>query len=270
MLSVFSDVDCGSQIHLQIIVFFYYNLVPRPGKMSLKLDQLIKPFEGQGDLEQWLKKFSMVCKMMKWTDEVEYLPLMLTGEAFVVFDQMPEDDKSDVEKVKRRLRKAFCLQPSQAYLQFTSRKYIQGESVDFFLSDLQRLIILSGVESKYQEVVEPLVKQQFLLGLPVNVSANLQSVLSASGDEKKMAEIVELARVMLAQSDGEYPVCSGSIDRRSNRPNVQMPKANIQCYECKNYGHVRRNCAVYQSRMQSGSGNANGGQGAPQPCPPNQ
>ena len=58
--------------------------------MSLKLDQLIKPFDGQGDLEQWPTKFSMVCKM-KWTDEVDYLPLMLTGEAFVVFDQMPED-----------------------------------------------------------------------------------------------------------------------------------------------------------------------------------
>ena len=77
--------------------------------MSIKLDQLIKQFTGEGDLEQWIKKFELVAEMSGWTEKASYLPLLLSGEAFVVYEHMLPDDKNDYAEIVTKLRKAFSL-----------------------------------------------------------------------------------------------------------------------------------------------------------------
>ena len=79
--------------------------------------------------------------MSGWTEKASYLPLLLSGEAFVVYEHM----LPDYDKIVTKLRKAFSLHSFQNYLQFVQRRYVQGESVDFHLSDLKRLIVLSGI-----------------------------------------------------------------------------------------------------------------------------
>ena len=61
--------------------------MPRPAT-SLKVGELSKPFNGlEGeDLDQWLKRFDLVCGILGVTTKAKYLPLMTSGYDFVVYD----------------------------------------------------------------------------------------------------------------------------------------------------------------------------------------
>ena len=52
------------------------------------LEKLVKPFNGEGDVGQWLKKLKLVAKIQKLTEVECVIPLLLEGQAFmVVIDQ---------------------------------------------------------------------------------------------------------------------------------------------------------------------------------------
>ena len=80
------------------------------------------------------KKVELACKLRGVTEELhEVIPLRLTGGAFAVFQQLPEGDKDDVEKINAALMAAFAHDPFVAYERFVNRKLLPSESANVYL-----------------------------------------------------------------------------------------------------------------------------------------
>eukprot|EP00117_Sycon_ciliatum_P041473 scpid101670/ scgid30325/ len=97
-------------------------------RMSLKLGGFLKPFKGVrgDDLASFWKKFEVLCVAEKWDsddDKMARLPLLLDGAAFVVVDQMSDDDRKDPKKVKAALETAFAPSAAEAYHLFVGRRF---------------------------------------------------------------------------------------------------------------------------------------------------
>ena len=82
-----------------------------------KLHKVIKPFSGEGDITAWITKVELVASLsdVKKEDLVKVIPLYLEGGALAVYLEMSEEVKSDVEKLKKGLLRAFSDSPFTAF-----------------------------------------------------------------------------------------------------------------------------------------------------------
>ena len=81
----------------------------------LNLKDMIKSFDGSGDVTVWLKKIKLVAKMQKIEDLASLIPLYLDGPAFAIFEQMEEGDKDNEESIEAALLSAFSMNCFQAW-----------------------------------------------------------------------------------------------------------------------------------------------------------
>ena len=101
---------------------------------------------GRGeDLEVFLTKFQPTAGHHGWTTKAQraaQLPMFLEGQAFAVWTQLTDTDKKDDKTIASALRSAVGLTPAQAYSKFVKRTLRVDESVDVYLSDSCRLLVL--------------------------------------------------------------------------------------------------------------------------------
>lgn len=214
---------------------------------NIKLHDVVKPYNGEGDICEWLKKLKLVSNMLKIRELENLMPLFLEGPAFAVYEQMKECDKSDADKVERAMLDAFSLNEYNAYDQFRQRIWEAGESVDVFLTELRRLARLAGVES------EELMKKSFVVGLPSDISCQLRS--NAQIHNMALPEIVQQARVLMTQRSESVALVApkrSSIVRQTYRPDVASKPLHstssnsnheklVSCFRCHGE-HMSRNC----------------------------
>lgn len=198
---------------------------------NVKLTDIVKRYvdcETSGDFADWITRLELVAELQKTKDTlVSVLPLLLDGPAFAVYNQMPEETRKDYEQVKKGILTAFGVDCYVAYEQFQNRVLQEGESVDVFLSDLKRLVLLIGLKA---EVAEPMIKCAFIAGLPVDVKTQLKSV--AEVENLGLAAIATRARVILSTRDSGSVSCSAGARGRGRGA----------CYACRKVGHIARNC----------------------------
>ncbi|CDW59899.1 hypothetical protein TTRE_0000824301, partial [Trichuris trichiura] len=86
--------------------------------------KLIPEYDGSArqSITEWLEKVELVCQLRGIDNVATVIPLRLTGGAFVVYMQLPVEDRKDAEKVKRALTAALAVDSFVAYEQFVSRK----------------------------------------------------------------------------------------------------------------------------------------------------
>ena len=242
--------------------------------MAVKLSDLIKCYDNSKgeDFSVWIDKLELVAKLQKITDLTTFLPLFLAGDAFAVYKQLSEEAKSDFGVLKKALLTAFSVNNFSAYEQLRARILMEGETVDVFLADLQRLVALIG-----QTDPEPLLKCAFMAGLPSEVATQLKSV--AAVESLELGALAARARMMLTTSNGHAAMCAAvqrSTEQRlrcyhCSGPHLarncltksrgQSNKRELRCYNCNELGHIRRFCAQPQQ------GNENGGAYAPDAHP---
>jgi len=166
-----------------------------------KYEAFVKPFRGRDDdLTVFWSKYDVFAKIQKFSKEaaLQNLPLFLDGEAYLVWDQLPEHEKKDLNKVKAALDAAFTISKSQAYRLFSSRQLRSDESVDAYAADLRRLLMLSGQHVDDANVV---VIEQFLQGLPkefakqVRMHASLESINDCVGYVRRLRGAEDAANV---------------------------------------------------------------------------
>ena len=218
---------------------------------SLKIDNFLKPFRGKGDdFDTFWKKFQVVCSLQKIATpkgRMEIFPLFLEGDAFHLFSQLSGADQEDESKVKGTFETAYVVTPSEAYRKFKHRQLRLDEPVDTYVSDLKRLLALSGHVLTGDK--DPVLLEQLVCGLPA-----------------------EYARqVRLAYADAEMTVsgCLGKVralrstESSSKQPNDAVGAASqrdtprsVLCYNCNEVGHVKRHCprSKPHSSQHSGSG----------------
>ena len=76
------------------------------------------------------------------------LSLFLEDEAFLVWDELCDDDKKDRAKVYTAMQAAFSLSPAEAYERFTARTLWINESVDSYAADLKKTLGPLGSRSR--------------------------------------------------------------------------------------------------------------------------
>jgi hypothetical protein len=199
---------------------------------------LITQFTGDGDFAEWIKKVELVSKLQKLDEIEKFLPLFLSGGAFAVYQSFDEDVKNDYERLKSALLKAFSINPFKAYNEFKSRTLNCGESVDVYLSDLQRLANLIC-----KNVPDDLIKCAFIDGLPHEIQSQL--VAACTLNEMGIHEVVEKARCLFNASTVDMGASAivrrMQTDDQPSQSGVQ-PVKRVYCFHCRGEGHVARNC----------------------------
>ena len=179
-----------------------------------KAEGALRPFGGQEDLEEFWQKFQVVGKIQKWTtakDRMAHLPLYLAGDAFTVWRQIEESDKEDEDKVKARLEESFACSAREAYSQFVRRRKRDDETVDVYVSDLRRLLTLSG-HKEAADGKDPVLVEQFLTGLPRRFSSQLRLSVASSAADPTLSQLTKQARAFFcscrrARGDSFYCCC---------------------------------------------------------------
>ena len=64
------------------------------------------------------------------------------GGTFTVFQQLKEEDKRDFDQIKAALYTASAADGFMAFDQFVKQQLHHGESVDVYLPELRRLLVL--------------------------------------------------------------------------------------------------------------------------------
>ena len=214
---------------------------------------MVKPFNGEGDVVVWLKKVELVAKLTKVTDEACFIPLYLEGGALSVYMEMSDEDQKDASKIKEELKCAFSDSVFVAYTKMTGHKW-SGESVDVYANELRRLAGLAGFKSSANDHV---VKLAFVTGFPDDVSVDLQQFSDL--DEASLADLIYRARILVAnRSVGSVAAVSAQqVKSKSYNKDVydkfNQSRAkgenensygkgfNGKCFRCQG-PHMIRNC----------------------------
>lgn len=151
--------------------------------------RLISEYDGTGDVVEWITRAELLCKH-RGADAAAVIPLRLTGGAFAVWAQLPDESRGCLQAIRAALFEAFALDQYAAYEAFTGRRLRPGESADVFLADLQRLAQLFG------GVPEQALTCAFVAGLPDSVRQMVRAGSRAEG--LSLANVLARARAVLS------------------------------------------------------------------------
>ena len=88
------------------------------GKVKISND-MMRCFDGSGDIVAWLKKAQLVAKLLEIKDLARFILLYLERDALALYLEMREEDQTDVKKIENRLKEAFAQGRFEAYRKLT-------------------------------------------------------------------------------------------------------------------------------------------------------
>lgn len=258
---------------------------------AIKLTDVMRSYDGTGNVVEWLDKFELLVKLRDIKQAETVLPMFLEGPALSVYTELGEQ-KKDVEAIKAALLNAFSLNPFRAYEQFAKRVW-RDEPVDVFMTELRKLARLAGITS------DKILLRAFVVGLPSIVSREMRA--TSGVEDMALSAVVERARALMSElmerpyaavavrearqtaeaaavkeqaRDGESSEKSyierGDTGARTQdrrrcyncggphliRSCPRRELRGLKCWTCGGIGHMSRVCP-------NGQGNLNGGAGAP-------
>ena len=217
--------------------------------------RLIPEYDGSSDVVEWFTRAEVLCKH-RGVDLTGVLPARLSGGAFAVWLQMPEDARDSADAVRDALYDAFAMDRLAAYDAYASRRLQPGESADVYLADLRRLASLYG------GVPESALACAFISGLPDAVRKTIRAGTRAEALD--LASILARARAVLSDERVAVAAAVAREDTSRRAPNVRMAKRPPRrCWTCGESGHIAATCP----RREAGNAPGDGASAqAPSPC----
>jgi len=239
--------------------------------MQIKVDHLVKIYDGSTSWVDWIERFDIVSQFSKWkedNDRLKMLTLLLDGNAAKIVKQMPDDKRKSYQAVCDRLASAFMPSPTEAHLKLTNRKLRTGESVEELFYELNELWLTSlqrSRESVGESIQFAAVTPYFLSALPTSVSAQLRlnpstlsdanTLLAAARTLISIQAQVDIATTVGAFGNRNKPRNRGTRGGHSGHPRVSCKRCGATdhsvsecwsqvpvCYLCKQPGHLSSRC----------------------------
>ena len=209
--------------------------------MDGKFDvRLIPEFDGTASVVEWVEKVELICGLCGVKRIEQVIPIRLAGGAFAVYQQLSQEERADVTRIKGALYKAFGTDPCLAYEKFTARSLHPGETVDVYLAALKKLATLFG------GLPERALTYAFLAGLPARVKQLLRA--SSPIDSVPLDQLLDRARAILKDElTLEGPVVAAT------QPTPASHAADLHtrttCFKCNGQGHMAKDCRNRRARV---------------------
>ena len=115
--------------------------------------------------------------------------MCLSSGAYAVYQQQNEENKSDFTCIKNALYMAFALDSVTAWKQFIAHRLCLSETVDVFVTELCKLIVLVG------DITDQSLMGAFIADLPEHAEELLQAFSKL--DDMDISQILARVRVIL-------------------------------------------------------------------------
>src|SRR5678816_2835292 len=155
---------------------------------NLKISDLVKNFNGEEDIDEWIIKFNLIKDLNNIKNEEKILPMFLEGKALTVYTQLNEDAKKSGNVIKQKLREAFGEDPFNAYSRLINKKW-RGESADVFMMEIQKIAKTIGIKD------DLMIKHAFINGMPEYICKELRKLRDIK--EIEIEKLIEQTRVCL-------------------------------------------------------------------------
>ena len=210
---------------------------------------VLKTFNGDGDVVAWLQKAELVAKLTHVEDVASFVPLYLEGGALAVYMEMDDRNKGELAHIKSNLIRAFSDNQFVGFAKLRGAKW-NGEPVDVFANELRRLSKICGFTG---EGLEQIVKLAFVGGFPDAIALELQQVQGV--ETMTVVDLLGRARVLTANkgavlAGGGFAAPAISDQRGDKFKKVGrrgMQHQRIKCFICEG-GHYARECPEKSDR----------------------
>lgn len=242
-----------------------------------------RPFDGSTSFKDFILNFSLCADINEWgeKEKVQYLTVMLRGEALQVYRDMPSIDCGNFNRIVKELEMRFNPpQHEDLYrAQLRSRVQREGETLVELAAEIRKLVNL-GYPNTPPDIREEMGKEQFLVALnspvlrlvvrrnkPKTLSEAVVSAVEEEvyqrmegsrggySDRPKVVAFVDEKKndygqrlESLSEQVADLSAAVGQLRAELNKfmfhGNVHgMPKVgNPGCWECGDLQHFRRDC----------------------------
>ncbi|KAF4759117.1 paraneoplastic Ma antigen, partial [Perkinsus olseni] len=132
------------------------------------LPECYDPITSMLDFEQWVRKYQACAKANKWSDEdkLRHLPPLLKGDAWIIYDELDEEEKDTLEKLVDNLTKKLTVATQiQCGEQLHQRVFDYGnETLLTYQNDVKRLAHRAYPDMQDAQL-KPIVLMAFIRGL---------------------------------------------------------------------------------------------------------
>ena len=226
--------------------------------MAGKHISLPSPFK-EGDPTEWFQRYEICCTANEWSEAIKLakLPTLLEGEALAVWLDLAPEDQRHYDTAKEKILGRMSPVKFVSLEEFHARKLLPGESLSVFVHQLKRLLnqamptVDAGTKGQ-------LLLHQFVTGLPSRVSKQLRAV----GEINDLDKVLERAKLLLTMDEQEQTAAIKTTERPLEMEVLQqqvsvlseqvaaltsrLPRGRStalrRCYNCRQPGHLQRNC----------------------------
>lgn len=235
--------------------------------MSIRIDNLLKPFDGTSSWGDWLDRFRIIAGHMKWEsneDKLAYMRLFLEGVPLKIVQQM---DNPSFDDIVNRLGEAYAPSAMDAHEMLGRRKFRAGEAPEtlwYELCELWRLSLGRAETGKASEITGRIaVLPYYLSALPREISVQLQMSDSTGSVDVLLDKTRKLLALMGTGKEGEVvgALRRGRGGNRSRKCRFCGDQSHDTsackfgepvCFKCKKPGHRSEKCFTRDSNPRGG------------------